>query len=295
VTEAIAFKRYSSCAYAAGAVDAVRCILAQEHFDLDAVRDIEVATTAPAMIMEQLAEPHYRDEFTPVNVQFSIARSVLMALYYGDIRGYHYSRENFACAVPFIRRLAPNTRLTHDWHLTLQLLHGIDDGLVGGGSEHSAGMVEFYRAAQEFKRKFGRTQSIQMRDIPKLLALSGPDKEYFLGRFLKGFISRIEVGKTEGPFGDFSKLSWRMASRVAIRLRSGARMEATTIVPPGMAGDPNRKEVVQEKLAYEGSSVIGKGNAEALYQRIMDLEHIPIREVVSSSVGKFEAAGDAYA
>ena len=117
-----------------------------------------------------------------------------MALRYGDIRGEHYAAENFARAVPFIRRLAPNTRVIHDWHLTLQLLRGIDDGLVGGGSENSAGMVEFYRATREFKKKFGRTQSIQLKDVPHLLALSGSDKKYFLGRFLKGFRSKLASG-----------------------------------------------------------------------------------------------------
>ncbi len=281
VTEALAFKRYSSCAYAAGTVDAVRSILTHDQVDPETIREIEIATTAPALILERLAEPHARERFTPVNVQFSIARSALMALRYGDVRGQHYSEKNFPRAIPFIQRLSSKIRLVHDWHLTLQLLRGIDDGLVGGGSEKSAGMVEFYRASREFKRKFGHTQSLQFRDIPRLLALSSSDQKYFLGRFLKGFASRVGDGRREGPFGDFRKLSWRMASRVAIRLQSGALLEATSLIPPGMAGDPNRREVVRDKLTVEGTPVVGRKNALTLYRRIMDLEKVPISSIIA--------------
>jgi 2-methylcitrate dehydratase PrpD len=286
VTEAISFKRYSSCAYAAGTVHAVRSILEQEQIDPDTIKDIEIATTAPAIILEQLAEPHYQGQYTPVNVQFSIARSALMALHYGDIRGYHYSQRNFARAIPFIQMLAPKTRVVHDWYLTLQLLRGIDDGLIAGGSESSAGMVEFYRASREYKKKFGRTQSIHFKDIPKLLALSGPDKRYFIGRFMRGFKSKIVAGQKGRPFGDFSKLSWRMASRVVIHLKTGAFLESTSIIPPGMAGDPNRMQVVKEKLAMEGSAVIGKINAQALYKNIVNLENCSVRKIISATVNK---------
>jgi hypothetical protein len=285
VTEALSFKRYSSCAYASGTVHAVRSILERGPVESQAIREIEIATTAPAMIMEQLSVPHHRDLYTPVNVQFSLARSALMALRYGDIRGYHYSRENFAQAVPFIRTLASKTRVVHDWHLTLQLLRGIDDALVGGGAEHSAGMVEFYRASKEFKRIFGHTQSLQIKDVPKLLALSAADKKYFLGRFMQGFMSRLSGRTGQASFGDFSKLSWRMASRVTIRLRSGERLEATSIIPPGMAGDPNRRKIVEEKIVVEGSGVIGKVNALTLYGKVMNLEKIPVRAIISLSLG----------
>ena len=74
-------------------------------FEISEIKKIEIFTTITALVMEHLAIPHYKGLFTPVNVQFSVARSVAMVLFYKDLRGYHFTPENFEYALPTIKNL----------------------------------------------------------------------------------------------------------------------------------------------------------------------------------------------
>jgi len=183
VTQTLSFKRYSSCAYAVGAVDCVRSLLQTNHFTLDEIDSIRILATAPALILERLATPHDKGTLTPVNVQFSVARSVAMALHHSDLRGFHFTPESFQNAVPTIQSLCERIKVKQDWRLTIGLLKGLDEGLVGGGSKHSAGMLEFYKASRQFHRRFGSSKSLSFRDIPELISLPTQDRKYFVKRF----------------------------------------------------------------------------------------------------------------
>ncbi|HIO09988.1 TPA: hypothetical protein EYN09_24010, partial [Candidatus Poribacteria bacterium] len=191
VTETLAFKRYSACAYAQGAIDCIRVLSHENTFEISEIKKIEIFTMITALVMEHLAIPHYKSLFTPVNVQFSVARSVAMALFYKDLRGYHFTPENFEKALPTIKNLSKQTDSRHDWKLTIQLLRGVDDGIIEGSSKHSAGMLEFYRTSPEFRRRFVTMQSLGFRDIPALLALDKKDLVFFLNRFARGFHSKV--------------------------------------------------------------------------------------------------------
>ncbi|HHZ90612.1 TPA: hypothetical protein EYN65_08810 [Candidatus Poribacteria bacterium] len=155
-----------------------------------------------------------------------------MALFYKDLRGYHFTPENFEKALPTIKNLSKQTDSRHDWKLTIQLLRGVDDGIIEGSSKHSAGMLEFYRTSPEFRRRFVTMQSLGFRDIPALLALDKKDLVFFLNRFARGFHSKVRPTRVRGPLGDLSKLSWRMGARVKLTLASKEVIEAETILPP---------------------------------------------------------------
>ena len=77
-----------------------------------------------------------------------------------------------------------------------------------------------------------------------------------------------------------------MASRVTLRLASGRRLESTCLIPPGMAGDPDRLGVVEEKLVEEGAEAIGRGNARRLHDMIMAIERTPIPAIVAVATGQ---------
>ena len=283
LTQTLAFKRYSSCAYANGAVDCVRLLSEEQPFELNEIETIKIFATAPTLILERLSTPHLNNELTPVNVQFSVARSVAMALLYGDLRGFHFTPDSFQKAIPTIQALSAKTEVKQDWELTIQLLRGLDDGLSEGGSKHSAGMLEFYKASRQFHKRFGSDRSLSLRDIPQLLTLPTDDRRYLVKRFLRGFQSKFSGEIAGGPFGDVSKLSWRMGSRIELKFKSGKVMSAEKIIPPGMAGDPNRAEMVKEKLVVEARPVIGERKAKQLLVNILHIEKRRIADVISLS------------
>lgn len=275
-THALSFKRYAACAYAAGAVDAARAIRADPAFDVMAVERIEVASSMPALIMERLAAPHEPGVLTPVNVQFSILRSVAYALWQGDIRGPSFLPAAFAQAVEPIRALAARATLVHDWTYTLHQLKGLDAGLRHGGGRRSADMIHFYRTSGEFRRIFGSARAIGPGDLVRLLKLPSADWQFFARRWWRSASShfRAAAGRAEvdvRPLGDLRRLAFCMGGRVTVVLRGGTTLVAERIVPSGMAGDPDRAAVVQEKLAVEATAVIGAARARALWDAIMSI------------------------
>jgi 2-methylcitrate dehydratase PrpD len=275
-THALSFKRFASCAYAAGAVDAVRSIVADPAFDLAAVERFEVASSLPALIMERLARPHAADRLTPVNVQFSILRSTALALWRGDIRGSDFTSEAFGRAVEPVRNLSARGVLVHDWSFTLHQLKGLDAGLRHGGGRRSADMIQFYRTSGEFRRMFGNARAIGGRDILKLLRLPASDRWFFVRRWARSAASHLQHlrGREEAeprPLGDLRQLSFRMGARVTVVQRDGRRLVSERVIPTGMAGDPDRASVVREKFTAECDPVVGPARRRQLWDAIQSL------------------------
>ena len=55
------------------------------------------------------------------------------------------------------------------------------------------------------------------------------------------------------------------------------------IIPSGMAGDPNRADMVKEKLVAEATPVIGERKARRLLERILHIENSRIADILSLS------------
>jgi len=276
-THALCFKRYSSCALAAGAIDAVRELQAHTPIDASAVSRIEIASSLPSLILEQLAYPHESPTLTPVNVQFSIRRSVAAALILGDLRGYHFQAEEFASWSPKVDRLSAMTTLVHDWRYTMEQLKGIDAGLYHGGGRRSADMFQLHRTSSAFRGMFGSARAIGARDIARILSLPRDDQRYFARRWTRSIRSHLRWRMTgdpgdAAPLGDLRKLSFRLGSRVTMTLANGRVVSAERVLPTGMANDPDRGVVVHEKLLAEGTPVLGAGRCETLWNCIMMLD-----------------------
>jgi 2-methylcitrate dehydratase PrpD len=275
-THALSFKRYAACGYASGAVEAACEIHARPEFHPEDVDRIEVATSMTGLIMERLAEPHEPNVWTPVNIQFSILRSVAAALSLGELRGYHFAADAFAEMLPGVDRLSRRSRLVHDWKFTVHQLLGIDAGLNKGGSKHSADMFQFYRTTRMFRSMFGSARALGPRDVVQLLRLPKEERAYFFrrwGRSLGSHVGRSRSRGDEGyrPLGDLRRQSWRMGSRVTVILKNGKALSAERILPSGMAGDPNRRGVVREKLIAEGEPILGRERCERLWEEITGL------------------------
>ncbi|MGE5230147.1 MAG: MmgE/PrpD family protein [Deltaproteobacteria bacterium] len=290
-THALCFKRYAACAYAAGAVDAACRLRAEPGFDAGSIRQIEVASSLPALIMERLARPHEHGVLTAVNVQFSILRSVALALLRGDIRGREFTPEAFDRAAASVRALAARARLAHDWTFTIHQLKGIDAGLRHGGDRRSADMIQFYRTSGEFRRLFGSGRAIGAGDVVRLLRLPGEDRRYFARRWVRSASSHVRrlVGRDEQdprPLGDLRQLSFRMGARVTVSLADGRRLTEECIVPTGMAGDPDRARVVREKFAVECAPAVGPDGVLRVWNAVEQLETAPAVELPTLLCGR---------
>jgi 2-methylcitrate dehydratase PrpD len=293
-THALCFKRYAACAYASGAVDAARAIAAEPAWDPLQVERFEVASSLPALIMERLARPHEPDRLTPVNVQFSILRSVALALWRGDIRGPDFTPDAFARAVEPVRALSSRGTLSHDWSFTLHQLKGLDAGLRHGGGRRSADMIQFYRTSGEFRQMFGSARAIGARDLLRLLRLPPEDRRFFARRWARSAGSHLQriLGRDEAdprPLGDLRQLSFRMGARVTVVLRDGRRLEAERVIPSGMAGDPDRAAVVREKFRAECDPVIGPARRQLAWDAIQALSTAG-RADLARTIGQPEGA-----
>lgn len=299
-THALCFKRYAACGYASGAVDAAREIQGRPGFRFEDVDRYEVATSYPAMALDRLSEPHEPGLFTPPNVQFSILKCVAAALALGDLRGFHFSAAAFPDVIPPVRALAGRGRLVHDWHFTVQQLMGIDDGLNEGGSRHSADMWQFYRTSRVFRAMFGSVRAIEPKDLWRILRLPKEERRYFIRRWTRSARSYLgrPRSRPEGayrPLGDLRRLSFRMGSRVTVVMKDGATLVAERLVPTGMAGDPDRREVVREKLVAEGERVLDRKSCLELWDAIAGLPATSPARIASLSTGNVKGIGHAEA
>jgi 2-methylcitrate dehydratase PrpD len=288
-THALSFKRYAACGYASGAVEAACAIGQRPDFRLDEVDRVEVATSMTGLIMERLAEPHEPGVWTPVNVQFSILRSVAAALALGELRGYHFAAAAFPQMLPAIERLGPRSRLVHDWKFTVHQLIGIDGGLNKGGGKHSADMLQFYRTTRTFRSMFGSARAIGPGDIVRILRLPKEERSYFVrrwGRSLTSHLRRTPARADEGyrPLGDLRRMSWRMGSRVTVVLKDGRVLAEERILPSGMAGDPRRRDVVREKLIAEGEAILGRERCLRLWDAVTGLPGTPPASILALAV-----------
>jgi 2-methylcitrate dehydratase PrpD len=290
-TQALSFKRYAACGYASGAVEAACEIHASREFHPEDVDRVEVATALTGLIMERLAEPHEPNVWTPVNVQFSILRSVAAALSLGELRGYHFTAEAFPRMLPHVEQLSQRSRLVHDWKFTVHQLLGIDAGLNKGGGKHSADMLQFYRTARVFRSMFGSARALGLRDVGQLLRLPKEERNYFFRRWRRSLSSHAGRLPSHGddeyrPLGDLRRLSWRMGSRVTVVLNNGKTLSAERILPSGMAGDPNRREVVREKLVAEGEPILGREACERLWEAVTGLPDTPPASIIALAAEK---------
>ena len=288
-THALSFKRYAACGYASGAVEAACVIGKRPGFRIEDIDRVEVATSMTGLIMERLSEPHEPGAWTPVNVQFSILRSVAAALSLGELRGYHFAAEAFPRMAPAIERLGPRSRLTHDWKFTVHQLIGIDAGLNEGGGKHSADMLQFYRTTRAFRSIVGSARAIGPGDVVRIFRLPKEERGYFLRRWrrsLGSHLRRARPGSDEGyrPLGDLRRMSWRMGSRVTVVLKDGRVIAEERILPSGMAGDPHRGEVVREKLIAEGEGILGRERCLRLWDAVTGLPGTAPSSILASAV-----------
>ena len=286
VAYSISFKNFATCAYAQGPVTAAVNIFNSKEYNSDNIRAIEVEVPMITMIMEKFSIPHFGADLTVVNTNFSTRRSIATALLYGELTGEFFKDGNFESKKNVISQLTDKIVLRHNWKLTIDLIRGIDDGLTGAGKPGVLGMNGAGNTLKEFKKLFGSQPLLSWGDIPKLFSLKSSDRNYFFKRYWQGHRELLPFSSKTARMNhishekDLHKMSFKLSGIVTVTLKNGTEIKRQCTIPPGFAGDSNRKEVVRKKYLRESEPVLGIATINILDQ-LANLEQVHLRNFLS--------------
>lgn len=269
VTDTIAFKPYPGCAYIDTAIDSVSRILhdyTEKTGTRLAPRDIQrvdVFANILTVGMNALSEAYDDGTLHPVNINFSIPKSVALALVHGSLQAGHLSSDMLARHAQGILPLSRKIRLHHDWQYTLKMQSSFYDSLGGKFVLGDAGVFRLLWAFRRIRKDLPRAPL----DIPGLFtawrALPAADRK----AIREGMLRQHDHVRMETFVFSFG-------ARVRIETNGRQAYEAESVVPKG-ASPSDQKEVVLDKLSHTPG--IGR-KAGDLYDLLG--EQTPVREFV---------------
>jgi hypothetical protein len=184
--------------------------------DPDAVDEIEVAAGAPTLTMEALARRENAPARERIATQFSVERSLRVALAYGDV-----TPETLERPLPD----GPRVRLRHEPAFTRDTVASIERAVPLSNALARLGATDVLSALVGVWRSYGRA----LRVAPRALgALRPRNAEWRL-----------------------DELELVFPARVVVRLRSGQELVAERREHPGQAGRPDEEidRVIRSKNA----------------------------------------------
>ncbi|MCB0534934.1 MAG: MmgE/PrpD family protein [Saprospiraceae bacterium] len=285
LTYTLSFKKYATCAYAQGPVNAAVKVFEQGGYSVEAIKKIEVFSPLTTVVLEAFSTPHYNAGFTPVNTNFSTKRSVAAALVFGPITGSFYAHGKFEQKIPAFRKLADRVELIHDWGLTINLVRGIDQGLENPGMPGVLSTGSANAQLNKFKAAFGSRRLFQWNDIGQFLKMDRADRNYFFRRALRSLRSKLPIWPGAGDKtqylsseGDLRAMTFPLGGRVRILLEDGRELIQSSYIPSGFVGDPDRKEVALEKYRREASTVWTAARTQLIATTVQTMKNLPVRE-----------------
>jgi len=136
VTDTLAFKPYPGCAYIDTSVDALLQIMGRyeeergEPLAADQVEAVEVRASVLTMRMNELSRDfEASDPLAPININFSIPKSLALAIMDGGLSGSSLAGERLRADGARILDLAHRIELHHDWELTGKVVRSLDEAL----------------------------------------------------------------------------------------------------------------------------------------------------------------------
>jgi hypothetical protein len=211
----LSFKPRPGCAYLQAALAAFAEL---GPLETDTVAGIEVDVGAATLTMEALTRREEAPADEPVATQFSVERSLRVALAYGDVNPQTLERPLPA---------GPEVRLRHEPQFTRDTVASIERGVpLSRAALRELGPVDWLSVFVGTWRSYGRTLRLSAR------ALGG-----------------LRPGNREWHLGDLELV---FPARVIVRLRNGEELVAESRRHPGQAGDP--EEELDAIIAAKGAA-----------------------------------------
>ena len=271
VTDTIAFKPYPGCAYIDTAVDGAYRIMDEVERktgkppDPADIRHIDVFANMLTMGMNALSQVYDDGTLHPVNINFSIPKSVAIAFLKRSLRAEHLTPGALAKDGPAIQSLSQKVNLVHDWRYTLKTQASLYDSLGGKFILDGIGLFPLIKAFRSMRRDLP-SMPLGLMGLWKAWRTLPPQEKRAMKR---GILKKDDPVKMEG-------FTFSFGARVRLEMNGGQVYDAESIIPRG-ASDVDRRQVVMEKLAFALDS---GDKANALYG-LLDPE-TPVRTFVKS-------------
>ncbi|MCL4557600.1 MAG: MmgE/PrpD family protein [Deltaproteobacteria bacterium] len=249
VTDTLAFKPYPGCAYIDTAVDGIYDIMDQYRQKTGAritpsdIRRVDVFANILTMGMNALSEMYDDGTLHPVNINFSIPRSLAVAMVNGSLQARHLSSEALSGQRDAINAVAEKVTLHHDWLYTFGTLEASYDALGGRFMLGDTGAYRLIKAFRRIRKDMPRVP-LNIQALPKAwLSLPGKTKK-IIRSGLRRKDRHVRMDRFVFSFG----------ARIRLETNDGQVYEAESVVPRG-ASRTGQKDVVLDKLASALDSV----------------------------------------
>ncbi len=256
VTDTIAFKPYPGCAYIDTSVDSVFRIMDEVErktgtsLETTEIRHIDVFANMLTMGMNALSEMYDDGTLHPVNINFSIPKSVAIAIMNKSLRAGHLSSEALGKDEQAIKSLSQRIKLYHDWRYTLKTQASFYGSLGGKFVLDGIGFFKLINAFRSMRRDLPSMPFNLMGLLKAWRTLPAREKH----AIKRGIMKKDDYVKMDG-------FTFSFGARVRLEMNDGQVYEAESIIPRG-ASDMDRKQVVMEKLA---DALDSEDKANALY------------------------------
>jgi 2-methylcitrate dehydratase PrpD len=284
VTDTLAFKPYPGCAYIDTGVDALLEILGRYERERgkplapDQVEAVEVRASVLTIRMNELSRDfEASDPLAPININFSIPKSLALTIMDGGLSGSSLKSERLRADGARILELARRIELHHDWELTGRVVLSLDEALGFAEVLDQFTLRQLIRTAfslrenfsgqgfsmQELRERRGSLPASLRRDLLKVLAgkLLHPLRETVPGGHSYD-LGRVDMDALRLPF----------PAVVTLRTSDGFRESARVDIPYGAPGREGTAEVVREKFRREASRTLPEDRIDRAIVLVEDFE-----------------------
>lgn len=236
-SQSISIKKYPGCAYIGGPVEACRTLyneMQTKQISSSQITSVVVECNMLSKKMNDLSKPYLKGaESSLTTLNFSLPVNCAAMLVDGNITPESFSAESLARHE--VWQLADKVSVEHD--------------------------IEATRVMMKYSSLLKDSGTLMLKNLHRL----GPYMQR-MGGFMDAFQIPFEVGinlfrksryPTENlvlPDEDFSRFTFVNPATVSIVLRSGEKLSASSLFPPGFAGTPDAEmtETALEKLRSSG-------------------------------------------
>lgn len=249
VTDTLAFKPYPGCAYIDTAVDSVYKIMdtykekTGRPITPRDIKRVDVFANILTMGMNAMAEMYDDKTLHPVNINFSVPKSIAITLTHNSLKAGHLSAEMLSRHEQEIRSLSRTIRLHHDWRYTLRMQSSFFESLGGKFILNNYGVFRLIQAFRRIRKDLPPVPLHPSGILKAWRALSAREK-----KTVKDGIRRKH---------DYRKMDtfvFSFGARVRLETQDSQVYEAESLIPRG-ASPSDRQSVVMDKLAHALGSV----------------------------------------
>ncbi len=242
------------------------------------VERLEVRASVLTACMNELALAfEASDPLAPININFSIPKSLALTIMDGNLSGSSLSAERLRDQGGRILELARRVTLSHDWELTGEVVRSLDDALRFADVLNQFTLRQLMRTAFSLREHFSggglsltdlraRREALPAGLRGDLLKILGHKALHPLRRELPGG-SDYDLGKV-----DMNALRLPFPAVVTLRTSDGYTGTSRVDIPLGAPGREGTAGVVKEKFAREASRSLPTEKVKLVIDLVEDFE-----------------------